>query len=209
MTENWESLFKNKGALWGFEPSDSAMIALELFKSTGIADILIPGFGYGRNAKLFHDAGFKITGIEISQSAIELARENGLNCNIYHGSVTSMPYDDQQFGGIFCYALVHLLNRSERKAFLRTCFSILKPGGIMVFTVVSKQAANYGNGRLLSSDRFEITKGVNVYYYDPESVKKEFGRCGLTEFRDIDEPIKFMTNQEHLKCILVNCRKEN
>ena len=67
MIEFWESKFKNEGAMWKFEPSDSAMLAMELFKSNKFKSILIPGIGYGRNAKLFCENGFNVTGIEISK----------------------------------------------------------------------------------------------------------------------------------------------
>ncbi len=60
----WESLFKEGGALWGFEPSASALIALERFKKVGINKILIPGFRYERNGKLFIDSGFDVTGVD-------------------------------------------------------------------------------------------------------------------------------------------------
>jgi hypothetical protein len=33
MTEFWESSFKEKQAMWGFEPADSAITTLELFFS--------------------------------------------------------------------------------------------------------------------------------------------------------------------------------
>ncbi len=194
--------------MWKFEPSDSAIIALDLFKSNGINKILIPGFGYGRNAKLFYDNGVNVTGIEISKSAIDLAKSNGLDCLIHHGSVVLMPFDSEQYNGIFCYALLHLLNKTERRNFLKSCFNQLKSGGLMIFTVVSKQANMFGNGKLLSKDRFQIMKGLNVFFYDSESIKKEFADVGLLEFKDIDEPIKHMIGQEPLKCKFVICRKD-
>lgn len=208
MIEYWDSRFKEEGAMWKFEPSDSAIIALDLFKSNGINKILIPGFGYGRNAKLFYDNGFNVTGIEISKSAIDLAKSNGLDCLIHHGSVVLMPFDSEQYNGIFCYALLHLLNKTERRNFLKSCFNQLKSGGLMIFTVVSKQANMFGNGKLLSKDRFQIMKGLNVFFYDSESIKKEFADVGLLEFKDIDEPIKHMIGQEPLKCKFVICRKD-
>lgn len=208
MAEYWDSRFKEEGAMWKFEPSDSAMIAMDLFKSKGLTKILIPGFGYGRNAKLFYDNGFEITGIEISKSAIDLAKSNGLNCLIHYGSVISMPFDSEQYDGIFCYALIHLLNKTERRAFLKSCFNQLKSGGLMIFTVVSKQANMFGNGKRLSKDRFAIMKGLNVFFYDSDSVKKEFTDFGLLEFKDINEPIKHMEGQEPLKCKFVICRKD-
>ena len=205
--EYWESRFKNEGAMWKFEPSDSAMFALELFKSNNISNILIPGFGYGRNAKLFYDAGFKLTGIEISQSAIDIAKANKLNCQIHHGSVTSMPFDDKQYEGIYCYALIHLFNKPERRTFLRSCYNQLKTGGLMVFVVASKQLNFYGTGSYISKDRYEISKGVKVYFYDDESVAKEFTSFGLHKCTNIAEPIKFMEGQEPMNLKMVHCRK--
>ncbi len=207
MTEYWDSSFKNEGIRWGFEPSDSALAALEIFKSYGIKNILIPGIGYGRNAKVFFNAGLDVTGIEISKFAIDLAAQNGLHFTIHHGSVTQMPFDDKLYDGIFCYALLHLLNKNERRKFLIDCRNQLKPGGIMVFTVVSKKADLYGKGIRISKDRFRLKNGISVYFYDTKTAEQEFKDFALLSIKEIDEPIKFMPNQPPLKCILVICQK--
>ncbi|MDV3429151.1 MAG: class I SAM-dependent methyltransferase, partial [Bacillota bacterium] len=114
MTEFWESSFIKNQMMWGFEPSDSAILTKDFFLEKKVNDILIPGIGYGRNAKVFIDNGINVTGIEISKTAIDLARQNGLNIPIFHGSVTYMPFDNKLYDGIFCYALIHLLNNHER-----------------------------------------------------------------------------------------------
>ncbi len=207
MEKYWESRFRDEGAMWKFEPSDSALRALSIFKLNRISNILIPGIGYGRNAKLFLDNGFKVTGIEIAGSAIELAETSGLRCKIFNGSVTSMPYDDVVYDGVFCYALLHLLNKRERRTFLKSCFSQLKPGGLMIFTVISREANMYGKGRLLSTDRFRMENGLSVYFYDSDSVQYEFRDFGMIESGNIDEPIKFMEGQESLKCKFIVCKK--
>ncbi len=207
MNEYWESRFKKEGAMWKFEASDSAYFAMDLFKKNKLNKILIPGFGYGRNAKLFYENGFDLSGIEISESAIKLAKENGIDCTVHCGSVTQMPFDKDQFDGIFCYALIHLLNKKERRDFLKACFSQLKPGGLMIFTVVSEKANMFGKGRKVSNNRYEVGKGLNVYFYNHDTVINEFRDYGKVTFRDIEEPIKFMTGEEPLKCIFVVCRK--
>ena len=38
-----------------------------------------------------------VTGIEISKTAIDLARRNDINSEIYHGSVSDMPFDDKLY----------------------------------------------------------------------------------------------------------------
>jgi SAM-dependent methyltransferase len=207
MIEYWESRFRNEGAMWKFEPSDSAIYTVELFKKELINDILIPGFGYGRNAKLFIDNGFKVTGIEISRSAISLARTNGINCTIHHGSVSLMPFDNKIYEGIFCYALIHLLNKRERKHFLTTCYNQLIRNGLMVFVVASKETSLYRHGKYLSKDRYEIAKGLRAYFYDSDSVLKEFSDFGMIDCKDIEEPVKFMEGEEPVKLKIVICKK--
>lgn len=209
MLEYWESRFKNEGPMWRFEAADSAISTLELFNKNKIIEILIPGFGYGRNARLFINNGFSVTGIEISASAIEIARSEGINCIIHHGSVTSMPFDNNLYEGIFCYALIHLLNKNDRRNFLKSCFNQLKQGGLMVFIVASKQTSLYGRGKFLSRDRYEIAKGLKAFFYDSDSVIKEFSDFGLIESREIEEPVKFMKGEEPVKLMLVVCKKKN
>jgi ubiquinone/menaquinone biosynthesis C-methylase UbiE len=193
--------------MWKYEPSDSATIALNLFKSDNIKNILIPGIGYGRNARLFCDNGFEVTGIEISKSAIDLAKASGLCCKIHHGSVTSMPFDDKKYDGIFCYALIHVLNKTERQTFLKSCFNQLNFGGLMIFVVTSKQNSMYGIGKYVSKDRFEVSKGLKVFFYDSKSISREFSNFGLAYCMDIEEPIKFIEGQDPMKLKLVICKK--
>ncbi|MFA6126598.1 MAG: class I SAM-dependent methyltransferase [Bacteroidales bacterium] len=208
MKDFWDKIFEKEKTNWGFDPSDSAILAKDFFLQRKIKNILIPGIGYGRNAKIFCDNGINVEGIEISKTAIELAKsENKLDINIYHGSVTNMPYNNNRYDGIFCYALIHLLNKQERKRFLKNCYKQLMPNGYMIFTMASKKANMTGSVRPLSKDRYEIQKGLNIFFYDIESVKHEFNEFGLVEVFEIDEPIKHLENEPPLKLLFVKCWK--
>jgi SAM-dependent methyltransferase len=190
MTEFWESTFAQVKMAWGLEPTLSAGIAQRHFAQAGVHDVLIPGIGYGRNAKPFLESGMRVTGIEISETAIELARSRlGLTIPIFHGSVTDMPFDDAQYDGIFCYGLVYLLGARGREKFIRDCYHQLLPGGYMMFTVISKKAPMHGQGKQLGEDWFERHPGLPMYFYDIESVKREFSPYGIVEISEVDEPV--------------------
>ncbi|MFJ5761026.1 class I SAM-dependent methyltransferase [Neobacillus sp. NPDC093182] len=206
--EFWESSFIEKETMWGFEPSDSAILTKDFFLDKNVKDILVPGIGYGRNAKVFIDNGITVTGIEISKTAIELARQNGLDIDIFHGSVTDMPFDNKLYDGIFCYALLHLLNEREREKFIKDCYDQLKPNGYMIFTTVSKNAPMFGKGKQLDKDYYEIMEGVKMFFYDADSIKRDFEKYGLVEFSEIDEPNKIMENKPSINFIMVTCKKE-
>lgn len=208
MSEFWDEMFQKIGVLWKFEPADSALQTSDLFASEKIRNILIPGIGFGRNAKPFLEKGMDVTGIEISETAIRLARENGLRIPIHHGSVTEMPFDDLVYDGIYCYALIHLFDQNERIKFLKNCSGQLREGGLMVFITVSKGYTKlYENGKPVSKDRFRIQNGLVVFFYDPETIVKEFGRFGLVEYTEIEEPVKHMPTEEPMKFWMVVCRK--
>lgn len=208
MTEIWESSFAENQMMWGFDPSDSAIQTKDFFLEKGVKDILIPGVGYGRNAKVFIDNGISVTGIEISKTAISLAKKNGINIKIFHGSVTDMPFSDKLYDGIFCYALIHLLNGHEREKFIKDCYDQLKPNGYMVFTAISKEAPMYGKGEQLGKDYFEIMEGIKMFFYDRESIEQEFGKYGLLEISEILEPHKNMDNKPPFKFLMIKCHKE-
>jgi 2-polyprenyl-3-methyl-5-hydroxy-6-metoxy-1,4-benzoquinol methylase len=208
MTDFWEHNFKEKQTMWGFEPSKSVIIVKDFFIEEKFNEILIPGIGYGRNAKIFLENGMNVTGIEISKTAIRLARtQNKLEIPIYHGSVAEMPFDSKLYDGIFSYALIHLLNNRERKKFISDCYNQLKFGGYMFFSTIAKKDSLYAKGKLVSKDRFEVMKGAKLFFYDTESIKKEFEKYGLVDFSEIDEPIKFSDNIPPMKFTLIKCKK--
>jgi 2-polyprenyl-3-methyl-5-hydroxy-6-metoxy-1,4-benzoquinol methylase len=208
MEEFWDSKFREIGTSWGIEPANSAIEAFELFKKEKAKEILIPGIGYGRNAKIFAENGMEVTGIEISGVAIELAESKGdKNILIHHGSVTDMPFDDRKYDGIFCYSLIHLLNKNERKMFLRACYDQLKANGYMIFIATSCKNSLFGKGRKLSKNRFEVMKGLKVYFYDPESAANEFKDFGLVIIDEFDESVKHMSNEPPMKFIRISCKK--
>ncbi|MGX6443953.1 class I SAM-dependent methyltransferase [Neobacillus sp. K501] len=206
--EFWESSFIEKQTMWGFEPADSAILTKDFFLENNLKDILIPGIGYGRNAKVFIDNGINVTGIEISKTAIELARENRIDVPIFHGSVSDMPFDDTLYEGIFSHALLHLLSHHEREKFIQDCYNQLKPGGYMIFTTVSKKAPMFGKGKQLDQDYFETPDGVKMFFYDADSIQQEFGNYGLIEFSEIEEPNKNMKNKPSINFIMVKCQKK-
>ena len=68
----------------------------------------------------------------------------------------------------------------------------------MVYTVISKTANTYGTGTYLSPDRYEIHPGIEMYFYDRDSIRDEFGEYGLIDTIEVDEKFPFF---------MVTCRR--
>lgn len=209
MTEFWEANFRDKQEMWGDKPADAAIATVELFKKHGLNKILIPGFGYGRNAKIFTDNGLNVTGIEISKTAIVLAKKHyGDNLKVHYGPVSNMPFDQETYDGIFCYALIHLLDENERKKLIKDCYNQLRTNGYMVFTAISTHDNSYGKGEFLSKNRYLMEHGAKLFFYSPGSITDEFGKYGLIESKEVEESAKPMGNRPSHIFWQVVCKKE-
>lgn len=204
MSEFWEDAFTTMQLGFGLEPTTSALLASEAFARANVKTVLIPGIGYGRNARPFLERGMSVTGIEISKTAIGLARERlGLTLPIFHGSVTEMPFDDQRSDAIFCHGLIYLLDAQRRLDFLAACARQLQPGGELFFSVISKKAPMFGQGRKLGEDLYERLPNLPMYFYDEASVRREFGPYDVVELSEVDEP---SGHGGSLPFIIVRCR---
>jgi SAM-dependent methyltransferase len=186
--EFWETAFTEKELMWGGEPAVSAQRAARLFQTQGARTILIPGIGYGRNAPPFLDLGMRVTGIEISRTAIDLMRSRvGLDIPVHHGSVNDMPFDASTYDGIFSFALIHLLDETERRRFIGNCHRQLGTGGRMVITTLSRKAPQYATGKKVGEETFEMSYGVTLFFYDDRTIREDFGKYGLLEVTEIEE----------------------
>ena len=201
MIEFWEEAFQYKQEMWGFQPAHSAIIAKDFFVEKSVKNVLVPGIGYGRNAKVFQEVGMSVTGIEISKTAIELAEKHyGQTLEVHHGSVTDMPFDDKKYDAVFCYGLIHLLDSWERQKLVADCYNQLVESGYMIFTAVTKEARTYRQGKKIGKDRFEMFGGVKMFFYDLETIKEEFGKFGLFDITEVDENYPFY---------LIKCQKKD
>ncbi|MCU0696028.1 MAG: class I SAM-dependent methyltransferase [Myxococcaceae bacterium] len=190
MAELWESLFASRRLMWGEAPTRSALLARDFFVARRARDVLIPGVGYGRNAKLFLESGLAVTGIELSASAIAQARSAlGLSFPIHHGPVGAMPFDDARYDAVFCYGLAYLLDAAGRAKLYADAFHQLRPGGAMWFTLISTRAPMCGEGARLGEDWYERAPGLPMFFYRPESIERELGPFGPLEVSEVDEPV--------------------
>jgi len=77
----------------------------------------------------------------------------------------------------------------------------------MIFVTISKKAPMYGKGKLLSKERFGMMHGVQLFFYDADSIQREFGKYGLVEFSEIAEPNKQVANGALLPFLVIKCKK--
>lgn len=188
----WEKRYRREGKIWGENPSVSVNVALKYFLKKDVRRVLVPGSGYGRNAEALAKAGFEVSGIEISDTAYRTAvnsnneKEFGIDYTL--GDVVQMPYEAEQFEGVYCFNLLHLFKRKERTKFTDNLYRILKPDGIVVLTVFSERERSFGKGKEIEFNTFESKKDRPVHYFTEKDLNEQFKKFNILENMVIEDP---------------------
>jgi trans-aconitate 2-methyltransferase len=181
MSEYWNGRFREGGRIWGLGASVTAAHAEQIFRSRGVKSILVPGSGYGRNAEWFSKIGYSVTGIETAETALALVPP-GSTVKYIQGSVLDMPIDQgARYDAIYCFNVLHLFQKADRKLFIDKCRGALAENGIAFFVVFSEQESQFGKGRRLEENTFESKPGRPVHFFTREDLVESFRGFSLIE----------------------------
>lgn len=184
----WDKRYRTEDKIWGELPSVTAYHALDIFREAKLKSILVPGSGYGRHTRFFSSSGFKVTGIEISAVALNLARQFDPLSRFYHASVLDMSSDDNKYDAIFCFNVLHLFREKERGLLIRECDYRLNEGGCMFFTVFSEKEPDYGKGKEVERNTFESRPGRPAHYFTEEDLRGHFATYNVIEAGVMEDP---------------------
>jgi len=88
--------------------------------------------GSGEAAAPWLAAGFEVTGLDISEHALDLAAKRHPALKRVEGLAEDPPLNDHQFSAIQLSVALHEFPRLERNQVLRSIRRLLKPGGWLV-----------------------------------------------------------------------------
>jgi len=184
----WDIRFQKEGFVWGETPSKTAYYALEIFRKNGVKSILVPGSGYGRNTKLFTNAGFKVTGVEISATAVALAKKYDPATTVCEASVLDMSCAQGKYDAVYCFNVLHLFYANERKLFIEECARHLKDKGLVFFIVFSERERGFGQGKEAEKNTYEARPGRPTHFFDDADLREHFESFETIESAIMEDP---------------------
>ncbi len=104
------------------------------------AKILDVGCGKGREAFCLNEKGFRVTGVDISETAIETARHiaetHRLSIDFCVSNGMDLPFPDSTFNAVIIWAQTFGLfyGENNQRDILNECKRVLKDGGILSFS---------------------------------------------------------------------------
>jgi len=130
------------------KPQSDVLRALKYLKKAGVPvfdlTVLDLGSGAGRNSNYLAKKGNIVTGIEISDAAVAIAREHAtkerLEVTFIEGDIgAKYQFLDNHFDLLLDITSSNSLNEKEREIYLSESFRVLKPGGYFIVKALCKE----------------------------------------------------------------------
>jgi|GEM_PF-231030 len=173
--QTWANLHQYyQGQDWINKPSLFAQTVLSYFPQSG--RVLELGAGQGQDSRFFAGHGYDIVSTDLDQSALELSRskmDQKLAKKITLQQLDlrqELPFASSSFDIVYAHLSLHYFPADLTARILFDVQRVLKPGGILAFLVNATSDPEYGTGRQLEPDYFEIEQ-VSKRYFSTASLR--------------------------------------
>ncbi|MFH1918158.1 MAG: class I SAM-dependent methyltransferase [Nanoarchaeota archaeon] len=184
------------GAVWTESKPPKELVNLIESRKIKPCKVLDIGCGEGFYAIYLASKDFEVTGIDISENAIKLAKENatkeGIKIKFMQMDVVDLGMVNDEFDFVFEWAVLHHIIPKQRQKYVNNIKSILNKRGKYLSVCFNNQNPDFGakgkNLRIVSEGS-AMPAGTKLYYSSFEEMKQLFGQ----HFNIIDAKLIQMT----------------
>ncbi|MDP4237873.1 MAG: class I SAM-dependent methyltransferase [Bacteroidota bacterium] len=173
---------------WNCEVPPEALVGLVESGKVKPCKTIDMGCGAGNQAVYFAGLGFDVTGVDISPTAIQMARENALKKGVTcHFRIANILGDLKEMTEAFDFAydweVLHHVFPEKRKQYVENVYSILHPGGKYLSVCFSEKDTQFsGSGKYR-----ETRLGTTLYLSSEEELRDLFDSCfNIKELKTIE-----------------------
>lgn len=140
--------------------------------------VLDAGCGTGRMSRYVADRGCRVEGVDLSSNMVAMARRDHGDLVFTVGSLTDLPYPDDQFAGVMLwYSIIHTPPSGQQQIFDEVS-RVLRPGG---HVLVGFQAGEGTRDVAQAYRRFGHEILLERHLYTADQVAATMLAAGLSE----------------------------
>ncbi len=167
-------------------------------KSLGTVRVLDLGCGAGRHTVFLAKAGFQVTGLDVSETALgelqnRLDKAN-LRVTLVKHEMLELPFINNYFDAVVSTNVLHHGTVAEVQRTLGEVYRIMRKGGLGLVVTLSKKDFRYGNGRNLEPDTYLFTegdeKGIVHHFFAETDLRSFFSQFEITDLREDLIPVE-------------------
>lgn len=177
--DTWDSVFqRSRERGWKWEANEFLTeVVAGLHRGTAL-DI---GMGQGRNSLFLAESGWAVTGIDISEEALDqaqaAAKEAGLSLQALYADVNTFDYGEEKWD-LVIGMYMHSLITGNAEKIMRS----LKPGGLLVIEGfhrdLNRESVQGGYFGFATHELFESFRGLRVLHFEDLTDNSDWGRGG-------------------------------
>jgi SAM-dependent methyltransferase len=196
--EHWSATFAAHPEMYGDEPSEAAVAAADMFAAAGATTVLELGAGQGRDTLYLARRGFHVDALDYAPEGLEeieaRAGAAGLADRVtvqMHDVRQRLPFVDDDVDASYSHMLLCMaLTTPELDRLVVELHRVVRPGGLVVYTVRTTEDAQYGAGIAHGDDMYEHG-GFVVHFFDRALIDRladGFTLVDVTEFSEGELP---------------------
>lgn len=192
---NWDTVYSNNFMTMWYPNEDIIRFCARLIQKRlthdrvevkrKVEQVLDLGCGNGRHAIYFAREGFTASGIDISDTAIEWAKQwaarEGLVVDFRVGSVLDLPHEDESFDVIVSHGVLDHIPMEQANQAMKEAARVLKPGGLFYFDLKSADDSEFGRGKEAGKNTFVLEdgfeKGLVQHFFTLDEVHELMGNA--------------------------------
>jgi len=150
------------------------------------SSVLDLGCGSGAPADVEISKAHRVTGVDISQTQIDLARQNVPAGSFLRGDAGSVEFAAASFDAVVSFYTLEHIPRREHGVILRRIYQWLRAGGLLLISI---EAGDY-------DDAMGEWLGAPMFFscYDPETMKQMVAEAG---FELLETAVETQMEQGH------------
>ena len=130
----WDAVYADGSAPWDIGRPQTAFVRLADDGEVA-SPVLDAGCGTGEHALMLAERGFAVTGVDLSATAIGLARQKaadrGLAADFEVADILGLDRSEGTFATVIDSGMFHVFDDDDRVRYVRSLASVLVPGGVL------------------------------------------------------------------------------
>jgi SAM-dependent methyltransferase len=166
----WEEAYQRRGQRWsGAVPPLPAL--------PRHARVLELGCGNGKTFLALLQKGWDTVALDFSGTAVKTARSHILPEHYGEGILAdarNIPFCPASFDAIFAWHILGHMTGPDRIHIAREMSSLLRPGGLVLFSEFSREDFRYNQGTLLEEGTFLRGTAISTHYFTEDETRSLF-----------------------------------